>query len=983
MIFVGSKFRDCNAQCQTIGLISMKYKLFAIFVFLCLSELSKAQVIILNDNLLSSRMGTVKTIVLDSLSNEPVPFASVYLVPANDTTVTNFTLTDDKGAAELKEVPFGRYVFHVEFMGYKPVAKEKYLRVRELDMGTIKLKADDNFLQAVVVSDVGNPMIVKKDTVEFNASSFRIGANEMLKDLLRKMPGMEIREDGKVVFNGEEIDKITVGGRTFFFNDQSTALNNLPASIVDKIRVIDRDSESSRASGIEDGIREKVMDVVLKKEYESGWFGNMGIKGGPTFSESDSDGRLKDNRDVLYSGNALLSAYGKKDQVTLIANAQNVNDSNMILIIKDRKGERSSLGQGLTSSTQLGLNVNTSRIKDVETTVGANYKYSDTESGTEIERITYQDNGTLGSTSENKGRQYANSINANMEFDKEEGKVWFHVRPSFSYGKSDSHSAGKSETYRDGELLNASENYTQSSDYTRNTDLDADVTIKELWGKKGRSIKLSAFAAYNSNSGESEEINAITTSSGVDTRMLRFLDDLHALDVEGSFKYIEPLGNRWSLSLNSTISYSRNENNRDAYDDAGFNVNYSTRNTNNNVDQEYGLTAQYKLNENFWFTLGGAVMGTINETTARTNGKEYVTGKDDRLWSLVPTFRLFHGNDFNRFNYDLYWHNEHPGSSRMIPALDISNPVRISVGNVYLKPYKQAHFYFSWSRSKRDKFSSTMAYLSCDYSSNPVVSAQWYDKNGVMYFIPVNSRKPSLSMSLFVYYTKPLDRKKEWSININSNISCTETSSFLADGTLEGLDKDKFNYSQFMETFWGSASGERFYGGLSGFSENRTTFWRPSLGLSIKCNHTNWSVICGAGSSASLARYSFDPGINSSTFDTHIDVKGTYMTKHEFELKTDISYIFYNGYSKGYGKPVWSWDGEISKSIGPFNLSVKMNDILNQSRNLTHTVTANYQEDSYRLTQGRYILFGIKWNFGKMNAVNSRRAQSAAWDMAL
>ena len=91
--------------------------------------------------------------------------------------------------------------------------------------------------------------------------------------------------------------------------------------------------------------------------------------------------------------------------------------------------------------------------------------------------------------------------------------------------------------------------------------------------------------------------------------------------------------------------------------------------------------------------------------------------------------------------------------------------------------------------------------------------------------------------------------------------------------------------------------------------------------------------------------------------------------------------MFYKGYQAGYGQPEWQWNAEISKNIGAFNLSVKVYDILNQTRNLTHTVTANYEEDTYRLIMGRYILFGVKWNFGKMNAAHSARAQQAAWNM--
>ena len=387
---------------------------------LCLGLSARAQVFIINDNVFQERMGTVKTTVLDSLTNEPVGFASVYVIPSKDTTITNFTLTDAKGEAKLEEVPYGSYVFHVEMMGYKPFVKERYFREREVDMGTIRLQQDELFLQAATVTDVGNPIVVKKDTVEFNASSFRVGANAMLKDLLQRMPGMEITEDGKVKFNGEEIDKLTVGGRTFFFNDQSTALNNLPASVVDKIRVIDRESEATRASGIQDGSREKVLDVALKKEYEKGWFGNVGLKGGTTLGKKDGADVLRDNRGLLWNGNALVSAYSEKDQLTVIANGQNINDSNVVVVMMDEDGAQTSANQGLSTAAQLAVNANTSRIKDVETTVSVNYKYTDTDSGTRADRTTYQDDGNLSSTTENSGKSYASGVTTNLEFEKKE-----------------------------------------------------------------------------------------------------------------------------------------------------------------------------------------------------------------------------------------------------------------------------------------------------------------------------------------------------------------------------------------------------------------------------------------------------------------------------------------------------------------------------------------------------------------------------------
>ena len=106
----------------------MNKKLYITLLLAFLGLTAKTQVVILNDNVLNGRMSEIKTTVLDSLTSEPVAFASVYIIPSKDTTITNFTLTDAKGEAKLDEVPYGSYVFRVEMMGYKPFIKERYFR---------------------------------------------------------------------------------------------------------------------------------------------------------------------------------------------------------------------------------------------------------------------------------------------------------------------------------------------------------------------------------------------------------------------------------------------------------------------------------------------------------------------------------------------------------------------------------------------------------------------------------------------------------------------------------------------------------------------------------------------------------------------------------------------------------------------------------------------------------------------------------------
>ena len=961
----------------------MKKILTALAFALCFGLPARAQVFIINENMFQGRMSEIKTTVLDSLTNEPVSFASVYVIPSKDTTITNFTLTDAKGEAKLDEVPYGSYVFHVEMLGYKPVIKERYFREREVDMGTIRMQVDEQFLQTAVVTDVGNPIVIKKDTVEFNASSFRVGANAMLKDLLQRMPGMEITEDGKVKFNGEEIDKLTVGGRTFFFNDQSTALNNLPASVVDKIRVIDRESEQTRASGIQDGQREKVLDVALKKEYEKGWFGNAALKGGTTLGNKDDDNPLRDDRGLLWSANALVSAYGEKDQVTVIANGQNISDSSMIVVFRDYEdGNRtSSLGQGLSEAAQLGINANTSRIKDVETTVSTNYKYSDTDSGTKSSRTTWQDDGNLQSSTEEAGKQYATSLNADVEFKKEKGNVWFHVNPSFRYGNTNGFAGGKSETLREGTFVNSSENSSHRLSTSRNADFDADVIFRDLWGKKNRSIRFDIDGSYGVSSGESSEQSVLKTGTGTNSRSLQYQSDGYSRGFSGDVRYTEPIGEKWTFSAVADYTLSQRSNVRDAFEGGTPNAYYSSESRTDYFRQQYDLTAQYTLGEQSWITLGARAMGTLNEVFSKSYGVEQTTGKDEWLWNVTPTMRLQHKKDNDRFNFSVSGYANRPGADRLLPVLNIADPSRLSLGNIYLKPYTMTYFSGNWNRNNKEKFSTLMVFLTGQVNTNPISYATWYDSDGILYSIPVNATKPGIASSLYLDYTTPLDAKKNWSLTLEAYLTYNSSVSYQSKTTLAGLDKTTFDYSNFMSGFWGNSSGDRFYGGQSGFQESKTRSIGPYAGFSLKYNQDRYWFTIGADADGLISRYSLDPSINMNTLDTRIQARGSYTTKHEFELGSDLSYVFYTGYAEGYGQPEWQWNADVTKNVGAFTLSLTLHDILDQTRTLTHSVTANYQEDTYRLVMGRYILFGVKWNFGKMNASHSQRASRAAWNM--
>ena len=205
---------------------------------------------------------TVSLKLVDDKTGEPVGFATASLTVKGEKEALKYVLTDHEGAAAITKVKKGTYILKAEIMGYKAHEQELTLE-KAVDLGTIRMKEDVEVLDAASVSAVGNPIIVKKDTIEYNASSFKTSDNDMLEDLLKKLPGVEVNSDGSITANGEAITKITIDGKTFFLDDPQLATMNLPAKMIEKVKVVERKSEQARFTGIDDGQEEHIIDLSV------------------------------------------------------------------------------------------------------------------------------------------------------------------------------------------------------------------------------------------------------------------------------------------------------------------------------------------------------------------------------------------------------------------------------------------------------------------------------------------------------------------------------------------------------------------------------------------------------------------------------------------------------------------------------------------------------------------------------------------------
>ena len=942
---------------------------------------------VLNYDMIQRNANTdVKLTLKDSKSSDPIPWASVYLIPAGDTTITHFALSDDKGDVLLKEVPVGKYELNAEIIGYTPHKKVYAIKAHwnAYDLGIIKMDENAEFLDAASISTIGNPVTVKKDTIEFNASSFRVGENAMLEDLLKKMPGMEVGEDGTVTLNGEKIDKITVGGKTFFFNDPTAALKNLPAKIVDKIKVVDKTKDEAAGSAVvTKDDKEKVMDVELKEEYTEGWYGNAKLGGGATLTP-ESGSRLIDDRGLLYNGNAMVTGYSEKDQVIFIGNAFNAIEPGAGVAYYssgNSVSDFSSLG-GLNSTAQAGVNYNTSRIKNMESTLSVNYKNNGKVDRKLSSRTTFQPEGpdvlTDGSY-DATGNQ--NQVSASVEIkSKENDKYYLYIMPSVGYSRESVNSSNISTSSSEGTEINSSDASSVSSGKGIFTNNSIYFGLKEL-GKKRRSLTMGAQYSLNTSDNNSHEVTALNSLGTSSVKDLFYNSDLNNVSGFISMTYSEPIAKKWAAEIGAQSRYYRNRNFRNATNpDGSYNDYYSSMSDNRYLSNRGALTVQYG---NDTTTVQFGVMADVvqNEVKAKSMGVETITGKGEWLVNVSPF--IYYNYEKEGIDLSVYYTGmeNRPSATSMTPSLNISNPVQITAGNIYLKPQYTHHSHVSLSTNNRETFAFFSMYLSGQMTTRSSVQASWMDASGVRYAVPVNSRKPQSTAYMYISYSRPVTKDRQLTFQVSPYANYTGGTSYQAISRLDGLDLQSFDYNTFMDEFWGDASGDRFYSGQSGFAESSTNtlVWGGEFKLKYSIEKLDASL--SYGMSNRVSKYSLDPTANLNNWTHNISSDVLYRPGKDWEISSELTYRFYKGFANGFGLPEWRWNMSVSKSIKSVTLGLKVADILNQTRNMRRTVSAEYVEDVYNNVLGRFFLFNVSFNFGKMNAKKNKNIEGAMWNM--
>ena len=940
---------------------------------------------------------SIKIHLSDEKTKEPVAFATVSVTLKGESTPMKYVLTDDKGNASIAKLKKGTYTLRAELMGYKTYTKEVALE-KNVDLGTVKMLEDAEVLDAAKVTDIGNPIVVKKDTVEYNASSFKTSDNDMLEQLLKKLPGVEVAADGSITANGETIKKITIDGKTFFLDDPQLASKNIPAKIIEKVKVVEKKSDQALFTGIDDGEEETIIDLKLRPGMAEGWFGNIMGGGG-----HDVPGAGSDMNDWRYQGAAMIGRFTEKSQISIILNGNNTNNRGFNDVAGGMmQGMRGGMGMGRgmggwgggngIATTWMGGVNGAFSLFDKAMDLAGNYVYNGSDRNVieSSSKTTYMEDGSLINNSSGRDNTFSQGHRFGVRLEhkfSENTSILFEPQFNFGGGHYSENSGFNTSSLATGatDTVKVNKGATNNSGANNNWNTSGFFLFRQRIGKPGRTI--SANIRYNFSNNEMNGFNRSLTevfdAAGVpdpskqEIVNQRFDRYSKGTSLSGRVAYTEPLTEHLFLEANYQYSWNKNVSNKDTYA-SGSNVIvndvpvfdpvgavldqvYSNSIENESHNQRAGVSLSYQTKK-FRAQLGAAVNPT--NTYNKTNGKIYT----NKVVNWSPQAMMFYEISENTNARLFYFGNSaQPSTSQLMPVPDNSDPLNVSLGNPYLQPYFSHNIRMRFGYTNKKTFTSVNANIRGSIVDNALTNAQWYDKAGVRYSIPVNGLANS-SVNANVFVNAPFG-KSGFSIFVMTFMNYNESVSYVGTNNFRDTKADQYYDSE--NAVFRHEQFHSDYGTLEDhpdmFSVNKTQTLGYTQRLRLTYRNDFVEVNAGGRTRMNKSWYTLNKELQP-TWNNQVEGSMNWTIPGGINLIAEARYNWYNGYTTEQEDEI-ILNAEITKLLfkKKFTLALRAYDILGQSKNLSVSDSSNYHLESRNNTLGRYIILSLTYRFGNFN----------------
>ena len=911
---------------------------------------------------------TVTGRVLDSESAEALSYATVQVLKADTTSMIAGAATNLNGYYTVKNVPSGTYVMKVSYIGYRNFFRQIEIKEgqKEYNGGTVILTPSSVELQEAVIKGTLKQVEVKEDTIIFNADAFKVPEGSVLEDLIRKLPGAEVSDDGTVKINGKTVNKILVEGKEFFSNDRSMAMKNLPTNIVEKVKTYDKQSDMAKMTGIDDGEEETVIDLTIKKGMKNGWFGNVDLALGTK---------------ERFSDNVMISRFADQTQYSLIGGYNNTGGRTF------GGGRGGGGGGGVTKNGMGGFNM---ALERGNFEIGGNVRYQGrkTTSTTKSATQNFITTNSSYSNSYNWSLSRSNAINGDFRIEwKPDTVTTLNFRPSFSIGDSNSKSTGESATFNDDPYaqegvdnpledmeqiahdIKVNHNLTGNKSTGNNYSFNGNLILNRRLNNVGRNLSIQLGGSYNNNENKSYSLSDVTYFQRGDSLALTYryrTTPNSSKNFNVGFNYTEPLiAKKLFLQTSYRFNYQNNHSDGKAYDmgnidsliteirntGAGYlpwdyyqylddDLSRYTDNTNyiHNIDVQLRLVTD-KINMN----VGVNVQPQRQKMEYNYQGLDTIASRNYIRISPTLNFRYrFNKQHTLRIRYR--GNTQQPSITDLFNMTDNSNPLNIRMGNPGLSPSFTNNINIDWNNYLSTTMQSFTARLSFSNTLNAIESRTQYNE-------ATGGR-----------ITQPTNVNGNWSINGNF-------------GWNRPIFMENLTFSTNTSSSFRNNVGY-IYQNNESLKNNVKSF---SLGENLRLNYRTdwWDVTLNGNLNYNNQKSELVATNNRSTFDFSYGAAYNMNLENGFGFSTNFSVQSRRGYaSADMNTNELIWNAQVSYRFlrgKAATISLQAYDILAQRSNISRTINATMRRDSETNAIYSYVMAHFIYRFNMFGTRAARR----------
>jgi len=873
---------------------------------------------------------TLKGKVLNINTQLPLESATVYITTVKDSTILEYTLTDKNGDFNFAVKKNEKPVFiKVTYIGFETFTEEQKDLTANKDFSNIYLAESVNTLNEVTVKGEAPPIRVKNDTIEYNASLFKVRPDANVETLLKQLPGLEVDSDGKITANGKEVTQFLVNGKPFFDRDGAMALKNLPAEVINKIQVSDFKTKKEEYSKDQAASDNASINLTIDEDKNKGYFGKfMGGYG----------------TDDRYESSFIVNFFKNNRKISLLGSSNNINAPGFSMdeVFDNMGGGRNNPGavnrgqaSGITTSNLFGFNYSDELFKDFETNVSYDFRDTQTENTNKSNSTNFRPNGNFNTVSESTTNNNNTSNKANLELEyKISPSIRLFVSPRFNTSESDNRSKSNSNTTNIDTDFLVNDSRSESTNRNKSNSFSNSINFNKSFEKRARNLSF-VFNNSNSNSNSNNLVESFTNSYKLledntieETNINRNqntrnngINDSYSAEIE----YTEPVTDSIRFKVGLEYNFQNSITDNKTFD--GNNGNYTDLNELQTTyisskQNSIAPKAGFRIEKNkFTFDVNSSTSILQFDNNFKYLGESTDLNRKHVLPSVSTQIR--YKMDRSKFITARYNYNISLPSANQLLLTNLSNVLDTIVGNPNLLPRETHTANINYRNFDFRTRSGYALYINSNFYNNDVISSVIYNDD--------NSRRSSYENVSGTYnisaggnWNKSIKQEANllrYGFGLNGNHSFSKG---LIDGALYGAKSIGISPRVYLNYDY----GEFFTIAPSySFSYNETTYDISSLNARSNVVHR-----------INLQTTSYWP----TNWIWGNDFGYTYNSiNQEFYLwNTSLSYTFLNK---------------------AFIAKVKIYDVLNQNQSITRNISTTSVSDNENTVLRRYAMFSLTY----------------------